>query len=149
MCTTASRATALALLVMLGGCVEVERPGGPTGPEANDPLDGPPVLRISQPSNGQIVLRTAFTQEPGVRLLIDGSFLPDHRIVVEAYQNNHPLPFSTQQFRIESGQAAQREFFLLGSEQHLITATAATVHLRLRQLDGRDISADSVVLAVR
>ncbi len=150
MSTSPGRAWALlALLVGMGGCVEVERPGGATGPQEDDPLSGPSLLRISQPVNGQAFARTEFTTAPGVRLLITGDFKPDHSVVVEAYQNNHLLPFSVHNVRIPEEGVALQELFLMGTEQHLATATAAVVFLELWEPAGRVISRDSVQLVVR
>lgn len=131
------------------GCDDPPRPGGPTGPQGNDGGPGPPLLRIVQPASGQAFARTEFTHEPGVRLVASGETPPRHRVVVEAYQNNHALPFSTHVILFEEGSPGPLEFFLVGSEQHLATATAATLYVDVKATTGRIVSRDSVVLVVR
>lgn len=147
-----ARALALGVLVAaaVSACVDVRsRPSDPTGPD--ETTGAPPIVRIIHPSEGQELLRTSFTQEPGVRVSLAGENLQAaEELILLAFSDEFPnTPFFAAQGTLEDGRIPEGVRILVAPTT---LQGASEVEILVRAFrDNRNvvISTDSVGVVLR
>lgn len=136
------------LAVVSGACVE-GRTRPPTALEESgarrDP-DGPPLVYITAPQQGQELPRPLWTSGQGVQVTYGGEFRQGDELRVMAYLDfatfSDTQPFHITEFTIDGKPAGA--LFIRGQEDQFRDAAGVTILLEIHDPDGYLISVDSV-----
>jgi hypothetical protein len=141
----------LTITVAAGACVEARtRPltGVDDGPF--DP-DGPPLVSITHPQEGQVFFKDVWTSGSGVQVTYAGEFPAGHELRLLAYldfeQFPSTQPFFKDEFTIDEHPATA--IFVRGLPDQFREAIGVTLLLEIHDTRGIRISVDSVSTTVR
>ena len=133
----------------LSACGDRSRPSdGPFAP-VEEAGSLPTLIRISSPVQGQTFQLAELGSSPGVEIVLTGTFVPGHDILIEGlFLPYGPVPFFATHYRIESPVTSVR-LTAQGEPFHFLTGGAARIYVRVFDGGPAPISVDSVTVTVQ
>lgn len=148
-------ALSLAVLVLAGCGTDRTRPfeplaAGPGGGGSDPPPSGSARVEVVSPGHGDTILRTTFTDPPGVEVVIRGEFAPGQSILLDGFANRYgPIPFHSEVYRVEERGIDRLARRFRAQVRHLEASERALLLVRVRNNRGAVLARDSVQIELR
>ena len=145
-----ARAAGAAVALALSACADRSRPSdGPFAPVEETSSSLPTLIRISSPVPGQVFQRADLGAPPGVEVVLTGTFVPGHDVLLEGlFLPYGPGPFFATRYRIDSSVTSMR-VRAQGEPFHFLTAGSARIYVRVFDGGPAPISVGSVTVTVQ